>query len=95
MIGSSLPPASVSSTTYWNLLAAGVPASIAREAARLFQDDFGAALPWIGLAPQTGVEHGVSGLQIALMLSPPAMQISHLIRALRPLPRSRFMVALY
>ena len=46
MVGSTPPPVCLSSTTYWNLLAVGVPPAIAREAARRHVDDFDAALDW-------------------------------------------------
>ena len=46
MIGDTPPPVHASSSTYWNLLVVGVPAPIAREAARRFCDDFDAALDW-------------------------------------------------
>ena len=46
MVGSTPPPVCLSSTTYRNLLAVGIPPAIAREAARRHVDDFDAAWDW-------------------------------------------------
>lgn len=46
MVPSTPPQQHTPSSTYWQLLALGVPAPTAREAARRFSDDLDAALDW-------------------------------------------------
>ena len=59
MVGSTPPPVCLSSTTYWNLLAVGVPPAIAREAARRHVDDFDAALDWARSSDRRRIRVGV------------------------------------